>query len=58
MESSSVLFQYITFNPVEINGHKTFDNMFIVLDNEDRIGAGMVFPPIEEVKPEIKEENK
>ena len=41
---NSVIFQFITFNPVEVNGIKTFDNMFIVLDGEDKIGTGMVFP--------------
>jgi hypothetical protein len=49
MDNSSVIFQFITFNPVEINGIKTFDNMFIILDDEDKIGAGMVFPQIQEV---------
>jgi hypothetical protein len=39
-----VIFQFITFNPVEINGKQTFDNMFIVLDSTDKIGAGMVYP--------------
>ena len=50
MDNSSVIFQYITFNPVEINGTKTFDNMFIVLDAEDRIGAGMIYPQAQEVQ--------
>ena len=49
-DSSAVIFQYITFNLVEINGIKTFDNMFIVLDAEDRIGAGMIYPQIQEVQ--------
>ena len=44
----SVIFQYITFNPIEVNGIRTFDNMFIVLDNEDKIGTGMAFPKIQE----------
>jgi hypothetical protein len=48
MDSNAVIiFQYITFNPVVINGNQTFDNMFIALDNEDKIGAGMVFPQVE-----------
>ena len=50
----SVIFQLITFNPVEINGQKTFDNMFIVLDNEDKIGAGMIFPQVQEIQQEDK----
>jgi hypothetical protein len=48
----SVIFQLVTFNPVEVNGIKTFDNMFIVLDNEDKIGCGMIFPQ------EIQQEDK
>ena len=39
-----IIFQYVTFNPVEINGKQTFDNMFIALDATGKIGAGMVFP--------------
>lgn len=53
MDNAIVIMQLITFNPVEINGHKTFDNMFIAIDNEDKIGAGMVFPPVQEVSADV-----
>jgi hypothetical protein len=49
----SIILQLITFNPVEINGKKTFDNLFIAVDEEDKIGAGMVFPEIQEVKADV-----
>jgi hypothetical protein len=42
----AVIAQFITFNQIEINGVKTFDNMFIALDAEDKIGAGVVYPQI------------
>ena len=50
--NDSVIFQFVSFNPVEINGIKTFDNMFIVLDSEDKIGAGMLFPQVQEIQQE------
>jgi hypothetical protein len=50
MEGESVLMQFITFNVIETNGMKTFDNLFIMLDAEDKIGAGMAFPIIQEVE--------
>lgn len=43
----SVIMQFITFNAIETNGIRTFDNLFIVLDAEDKIGAGMAFPIIQ-----------
>jgi len=46
-ENVDVVFQVITFNPTVINGKQTFDNMFIVLDAEDKMGAGMIYPQIE-----------
>ena len=42
-----VIMQYITFNPIVSNGIQTFDNMFILVDAEDRLGVGMVYPPAE-----------
>lgn len=50
MSNEAVIAQFITFNPVDVNGIKTFDNLFIALDPEDKIGAGMVFPQITEAK--------
>jgi len=41
---TDVIFQYVTFNPVMLNGKQTFDNMFIVLDESGKLGAGMVYP--------------
>lgn len=49
MANEAVIAQFVTFNLVEVNGVKTFDNLFIALDPEDKIGAGMVFPQITEV---------
>ena len=46
MPNDAVIVRYITFNPVEVNGVMTFDNLFIALDPEDKIGAGMVFPTL------------
>lgn len=45
--SESVIIQFITFNVVEVSGVKTFDNLFIALDAEDKLGAGMMFPTVE-----------
>jgi hypothetical protein len=42
-----VIMQFITFNPVVTNGVQTFDNMFILVDAEDKLGAGMVYPQME-----------
>ncbi|MDD5065027.1 MAG: hypothetical protein PHQ35_09770 [Phycisphaerae bacterium] len=53
MENESVLMQFITFNVIEINGRKTFDNLFIALDAEDKIGAGNMFPIIQEVSADV-----
>jgi hypothetical protein len=51
-----VIMQYITFNPIVSNGIQTFDNMFILVDAEDRLGAGMLYPQIQpqaEVKQDV-----
>ena len=45
-ENIDVVFQVITFNPTVINGTQTFDNMFIALDAEGKMGAGMAYPQI------------
>jgi hypothetical protein len=50
MPNDAVIVRYITFNPVEVNGVMTFDNLFIALDPEDKIGAGMVFPVIQQAE--------
>jgi len=42
-----VVMQFITFNPVVVNGVQTFDNMFIVVDASDKMGAGTVCPQME-----------
>jgi hypothetical protein len=42
-----VIAQYITYNPVVTNGIQTFDNMFILVDAEDKLGAGMLYPQME-----------
>ena len=49
----SVIMQFVSFNVVEINGKKTFDNLFIALDSDDKIGAGMVFPQVGEVSADV-----
>jgi hypothetical protein len=50
MPNDAVIVRYITFNPVEVNGVVTFDNLFIALDPEDKIGAGMVFPVVQQTE--------
>lgn len=50
-----VIMQYITFNPIVVNGVQTFDNMFILVDAEDKLGAGMVYPPVQNIVSAEKE---
>jgi hypothetical protein len=50
-----VIAQYITYNPVMSNGIQTFDNMFILVDAEDKLGAGMLYPQVQNIVSAEKE---